>query len=514
MSQFTIQQAFDLAVKHHQAGRLRDTEGLYRQILVLAPHYSEVYCNLGSLLKDNGRLDEAIAVLGQAIALKADFPEANNNLGIALKESNRVEEAIAAWRRAIALRPDYAEAHNNLGNALNEKGLVDEAIAAHRTALVLRPDYAEAHNNLGNALQDKGEFDEAELAYRHAIGLNQSYAEPHINLGNVLYKKGRIGEAIAAYRQAIALRPGDAKAHLILGRLLLSSGQFAEGWEEFEWRLRVRSARLDRDFPQPYWNGEDLPGQTLLIYTEGGFGDALNFIRLVPQVSGRVGKVVVECQPELLQLFANIPGVDRWIARGEALPPFDCRIALPSLPRILGIRLQTIPNNVPYLKAPIAGIEYWRKRIPKDGVKNIGLCWSGSVGKLLEHPREISLFTPIAKIPGIRFFSLQKGPEGNQSPPEGMELIDHTKELNDFADTAALIENLDLVISVDTSIIHLAGALAKPVWVLIPKYPDFRWLLDREDSPWYPTLRLFRQQSRGDWESVVGRAAKELSGWR
>jgi Flp pilus assembly protein TadD len=544
MTQLTIQQAFELALRQHQAGRLGEAEQIYRQILArepnhagalhnlgviafqarrkdaaedffrraiaLAPDYAEAHINLGSLLKEKERLEEAIHEFGLAISLDANLPEAHNNLGIALAAKGQIDEAIAAWREAVALRPDYAEAHNNLGNALIEKGQFNEAVAAFRQAIALRPNYAEAYNNLGNAMQNGGQLDQAMAAYRHAIGLSPNYAEPHNNLGNTLFLKREFDEAVVAYRRAIALNPKDAETHWNLARLLLLVGRFAEGWEEYEWRLRLRATRLDRDFPQPYWNGEDLPGQTLLIYSEGGFGDALNFIRLVPLVSERVGKVVVECQPELLRIFADIP-VDQWIARGEKLPPFDCRISLPSLLRIFGIRLDNIPNSVPYLKAPRQEVEYWRGRIPKDGIKNIGLCWSGSRGELKERTRTLDVFAPLAKIAGVRFFSLQKGPEANQPPPRGMELTDHTQDLNDFADMAALIENLDLVISVDTSIAHLAGALAKPIWVLIPNHTDFRWLLDREDSPWYPTMRLFRQQIRGDWDSVIARVVNELS---
>ncbi len=220
--------------------------------------------------------------------------------------------------------------------------------------------------------------------------------------------------------------------------------------------------------------------------------------------------MILECQAELSRLFEGLPGVDQMVVRGNPLPAFDSRISLFSLPRILGIRLENIPNAVPYLRAPRQDVERWRERIPRDGKRNIGLRWAGSAAEPRNRTREIGVFAPLAGIAGLRFYSLQKGPEGNQPPPEGLELIDHTADLNDFADTAALIENLDLVISVDTSVAHLAGAMGKPVWVLIPYLSDFRWLLNRSDSPWYPTMRLFRQELGGDWESVVAQMAQAL----
>ncbi|MGA3068212.1 MAG: tetratricopeptide repeat-containing glycosyltransferase family protein [Tepidisphaeraceae bacterium] len=544
MTEPTIEQTFTLAVRHHHAGRLPEAQKLYRQILSRQPQHSgalhylgvianqagrrneavelilravalnpinpDAYGNLGNAFKDIGKLDEAIAAYRQAIALDPSAPESHSNLGNALREKRQYKEAVAALRQAIALSPNFPEAHNNLGNVLRDTGQLDESIAAYRQAIALNPNFAEAHNNLGSALKDKIQLDDAAAAFRRAIALNPSFAEAHSGLGGALKQLGKFDDAIAACRQAIALKPTYPDAHWNLALTLLCTGQFAQGWQEFEWRLRISSLKLERNFPQPFWTGENLPGQTLLIHSEGGFGDTLNFIRLVPLIAGRVGNIVVECQPELLRLLQGFPGVDQWIPRGQPLPHFDCRIPLPSLLRVLAFDPRNVPNPVPYLKAPRAIAESWQARVPRDGIKNIGLCWAGSHTDLSRRTRQISVFAPLSPIPGVRFFSLQKGPEADQPPPAGMQLIDHTRELADFADTAALIENLDLVISVDTAIVHLAGALAKPVWVLIPFRSDFRWLLDRQDSPWYPTLRLFRQNADEDWNAVVGRIAGAL----
>jgi hypothetical protein len=424
----------------------------------------------------NGEMDEAIDLISRSIAI-APSASAYSNLGNVLKDSGRLDEAIAACRQSIALQPNAAQAHSVLASALYEKGDLEEGIVESRKAILHRPGDAEAHSNLGVALEDLG----------------------------------RIDEAVAAFRTAISLSPNFAEAHANLGLALLSKGQFAEGWKEFEWRPRGARPSSDGDSPQVDWNGQDISRQTLLVHTEGGFGDAIHFVRLVPQLRGRAGKIILEIPPELVRLFADVAGVDTLVARGDATPHFDCRIPLQSLPRILGIDERNIPNSVPYLKPPVDRVEAFESRLPHDRIKNIGICWAGSLAEMKRRTRDLAIFAPIAQTPGVRLFSLQKGPEANQSPPHGMELIDYTPEFKDFADTAAFIQNMDLVVSVDTSIAHLAGALGKPVWVLIPFRADFRWLIAREDSPWYPTMRLFRQPTRGDWGSAIAHMADELS---
>jgi hypothetical protein len=296
--------------------------------------------------------------------------------------------------------------------------------------------------------------------------------------------------------------------------ILLTVGDFKNGWEEFEWRLRAPELGFHRGFSQPQWDGSNFPGKTLLLHAEGGFGDAIHFVRYVPLVSQRGGTIVLECRPELASLMTQVPGIQRVIPKGETLPAFDFHIPLQSLPRIFQTTLETIPASVPYLGALEVKARYWQDRVraaPGPKLK-VGLVWAGSNTNSPEDQRSRSLetFAPLASIPGIQFYSLQKGPEAVQPVPEGLSLVSYADELRDFTDTAGLVANLDLVISVDTSVVHLAGAMAKPVWTLVPAKCDFRWLLGREDSPWYPTVRLFRQKKGDKWNVVVGKIAEEL----
>jgi tetratricopeptide (TPR) repeat protein len=512
MAELTIQQAFDLAVQHHQAGRLRQAEQLYRQILAQWPEHAGATHLLGVLAHQVGRNDIAVDLIRRAIALNPNYAEAHSNLGVALQDKGQLDEAIAAYRQAIALNPNLPEAHISLGDALRGKGQLDEAIAACRQAIGLSPTHADAHYNLGNALKDKGQIDEAIAAYRQAIALRPDYAEAHNNLGAALAGKGHFEEAVVAYRQAIALNPNLPEVHHNISIALLALGHFAEGWEEFESRLQLPWLRLNRGFSQPQWDSSDPAGKTVLLFTEGGFGDALQFIRLVPQATARGGRWFLECQPELVTLLDKTPGVERIIPRGQPLPEFDMQIPLQSLPRVLKITLENIPNKVPYLNPPADRVERWAAKLAGETRLRVGLAWAGNQGAKGDlRTRSIGVFAPLAAVEGVKFFSLQKGDGSEQPPPAGMNLADFSGELSDFADTAALVRNLDLVVTVDTSIAHLAGALARPVWVLIPFMADFRWLHKRTDSPWYPTMRLFRQATFGDWPSVISRNVEALA---
>jgi len=491
------------------AGQVDQAIAACRQAIILNPKDPGAYGNLGNALRSKGNLDEAIDACRQAIALNPNFPDAYNNLGVALKKHGQLDEAIAAFRQAIVLKPKYAEAHSNLGNALQDKGLWDEAISAYRQAMALKPSYAEAHNNLGTALQVSGYLDEAIAAYRQAMTVRANYAEAHSNLGSALQAKGHLDKAITAFCQAITLKPDYAEAHHNLSLALLVQGDFRQGWEEYEWRWHVAGLRsVRRDFTQPQWDGSPLKGHTILLHSEQGFGDTIQFIRYLPLVAQRGGRVIVECPPELHRLLkamnANIP----FVPRGQSLPNFDVHSPLLSLPKVMGTTLASIPGNVPYLHADAADVALWRNRLAEQSdCKKVGLVWAGSRQHKNDGNRSLKLASlgALSQVPGMCFFSLQKGEASSQAttPPQGMTLIDVSQQLNDFADTAALIANLDLIIAVDTAVAHLAGAMGKPVWTLLPFMPDWRWLLERQDSPWYPTMRLFRQPSIGDWDSVI-----------
>jgi Flp pilus assembly protein TadD len=473
MAQLTIQQAFDLAVQHHRAGRLQEAENFYRQILVHQPNHIEAMQFLGMIAHQTGRNEIAEELMRRIIALNPNVPEGHSNLGIALGIQGRLDEAVDAHREALRLRPGYAEARN-LGYALKEKGDLDEALAAYRQAVACRPDYAEAHSDLGNALKESG----------------------------------RIDEAIAVYGRAIALNPSLPEAHYNLSMALLAKGDFEQGWREHEWRQKCKGLSSQaNNFTQPRWDGGSFEGRTLLIYGEQGFGDAIQFFRYLPLAAKMGGKVIVECRPELQRIFQSAAGSCQVVAWGESLPSFDLHCSLLSLPHVFGTTLASIPKEVPYLQADAEEARKWRDRMGEQGAfVRVGLVWSGSPGHKNDRNRSIELTSlgPLMRAQGVRFFSLQKG----KAPPDGV--VNWTDELKDFADTAALIANLDLVIAVDTAVAHLAGAMGKPVLTLLPFVSDWRWLLEREDSPWYPTMRLFRQPSRGDWDSVIKRVADEL----
>jgi len=471
--------------------------------------------DLADALRNKRQFDEAFVVCREALRIKPDFPEAYITLGNVLADQGQFDGAIAAAGEALRLRPDYALAFNNLGVYLHSKGQLEESIATARQAIRLDRGFPEFHNNLGRALQDQGKLEEAIAERREAIRLKPDYAEAHNDLGNALRDIGQPDESIAALRRSVQLMPDYALGHWNLALSLLLQGDFIQGWREYEWRWRWDGFSSPcRNFSQPLWNGEKLNGKTILLYAEQGMGDAIQFARYIPRVARRVGCVVVECQPPLKRLLSRIPSVQTVVTEGEPLPPFDVQCPLLSLPLAFRTDLNSIPASVPYLKPDRKQSAMWKKRLAaKYPHRRIGLAWAGSAMHKKDRTRslELSKLVPLAAIPGTSFFSLQTGEAGKQVPPAEMTLHDFTAELNDFADTAALLNNLDLVITVDTAVAHLAGAMGKPVWVLVSYAPDWRWLLHREDSPWYPTMRLFRQTSIGDWANVIQRVANSLA---
>ena len=538
-----------LGVIAHQSGKLDEAIQLIQQAIAARPNAAEFHNNLASVLRDKRLPDEALSELRQAVRLKPDYAEAHYNLGVALAENYLLDEAITAYRQTIRLKPNFAEAHNNLGNALRRKGLFDEAIAACQEATRIRPNYAEAYLNLGNSLRGKGSLDESIAALReaarlspkaanihHDLGnvlrekgfaekaiaalrlatqLNPDFAEAYNNLGNALRDRNMLEEAIAAYHRALQLMPDSAEAHHNLSVAVLLKGDLKRGWPEYEWRWLCKGfASPRREFAQPRWDGSDLNGRTILLHAEQGFGDTIQFVRYAPMVASRGGKVVLQCQTPLRRLLRGFPGVQQFIAGNEMLPPFDVHCPLLSLPMVFGTTLETIPAKIPYLFADSALSQEWAGRLSAADKFRVGIVWAGAAGNTNDRNRSLtlSLLKPLANISGVSWVSLQKGEAAQQAanPSPGMELIDYTSELNDFADTAALISNLDLVITADTAAAHLAGAMGKPVWMLIPYAPDWRWLLERDDSPWYPTMRLFRQKKAADWGDVVERVGHAL----
>ena len=437
-------------------------------------------------LQTNGRLAEAEKIYAEILAAEPNQPDALHLSGVIALQSGRLEEAHQRIHKAIGVNPNVAEYYNNFGNVFVQQGKIGEAIAAFRKATILRPSYPKAFSNFGNALKKAGQF---ELA-------------------------------TAAYQKAVALAPNYLEAKWNLGLLQLLQGDFAQGWAGFEQRLEIDEIRAGkRQFKEPRWNGEALNGKRILLHVEQGFGDTMQFARYASLVADRGGKVALEVPPELSRLFTGLRGVETIVARGELLPEFDIHCPLLSLPMVFGTTLATIPNSVPYLLAPNQLFEQWSHKFSAYGNRlKVGLAWAGNPRQRNDRNRSMQFdqLCELTNISGIDFFSLQVGPAAAQGATSKhfARVNDLTGELKDFADTAGLIQCLDLVVSVDTAVAHLAGALGKPVWVPLAFVPDWRWHLNRADSPWYPTMRLFRQAKPGDWSAPMREIAIALDSMR
>jgi tetratricopeptide (TPR) repeat protein len=512
---------YTLANALRDSGRLDQAIAAYQRAIQLQPENIAACNNLGNALRDTGRLDEAIAVLQRAIQIKPHVAVSHHNLAIALEQTNQLDAAIASYRRAIELQPDYGNARLNLANVMIKKGDLNSAIDNLRQTIQRLPDFAQAHANLGSAFINARRLNDAIASLQRAIELNPTYAEAHSNLGIALREIGQLDQSITSMQRAIQLRPDLAGAHYNLSLALLARGDFQQGWEEYEWRWKYPTSQptlSPQTFAQPLWDGTPLQARTLLIHAEQGFGDAIQFVRYLPLAVQRGGKIIFQCRPELQRLFQTIPGGCEIIARGQPLPPFDLHCPLLSLPRIFRTTLTTIPSTVPYLSPEPQLVEAWSRTLgPADRPLRIGLAWAGNPQFAMDQTRSISLqqLAAFAAVQGVKFFGLQKDPAAQHAkhPPAGLKLVDLGPQLKDFADTAAVMSLLDLIITTDTSVPHLAGALGEPVWVMLQFVPDFRWLVDRPDSPWYPSMRLFRQPAPGDWDSVIAQVVEALSLW-
>jgi Tfp pilus assembly protein PilF len=476
-----MRDVFIAAMAHHQAGRLAAAEQGYRQVLSADPRQPDALHMLGVLAYQTGKNEAAAALIGQAIALHDNAPAYHSNLGLVLKDLGRLDAAADAFRQAIALNGQAPAPHNNLGIVLTAQGRWDEALACSEKALALAPDFADAYANIGHLRRQQGQLE----------------------------------AAMVQFRKAITLQPDFAEAHTSLAHALLQSGEFAEGWAEYEWRWRTRSMLAGRrNFSVPQWRGEPGEGRVLLVHAEQGFGDTIQFCRLAALAAERGLTVTLEVQRPLLRLLTGLHGVSV-IARGDALPDFDLHAPLLSLPSALGLTLPMLPLRTDYLKADPALVAHWQSRLPGHG-KRIGLAWAGShtiFNAAIDARRSIppERLARLFQTPNVSFVSLQKdGP----AMPAGFGLIDVMAEAEDFADTAALIANLDLVITVDTAVAHLAGAMGKPVWMLNRFDSCWRWPI-RQDraggaSLWYPALRIYQQPSPGDWETPIADIGRDM----
>src|SRR5471032_3410488 len=509
---------YNLGIVLYDLRRWHEAESAYRQALVLSPD-AGAYNNLGNVLKELARLPEAEAAYRQALILRPQYAEALNNLANVLKELGRVPEAELACRMALTIRPDYAEAHLNLGALMGALKRLPEAEASYRQALAVRPDYAEAHYNLGIVLQTLDRLPEAETAYRQALLIRPDIVEAYNNLGNVLWALRRSTDADAAYRRALAIRADYHDAKVSLATLLLSMGEFEEGWRLYDSRyeqpgfIHYQTQSL---LQCPRWRGEALAGKSLLLWQEDGLGDMVQFGRYLPllKAQGAV-HIAFACAPALHRLFAAVDGVDAVLDHEAAIgkaTEYDYWTSPMSVPLHLRTTMDTLPDPLRLTPDPLL-VEHWRTRLATlPPGRKIGLVWKGNPKHHNDANRSLpSLATlaPLWNVPGVSFVSLQKGQgeEEGQSSPASIPLLHLGTDLSDFADTAAIIGELDLLICVDTSAAHIAASLGKPCWVLLPREDiDWRWMRERDDSPWYPqTLRLFRQAADESWSTAVER---------
>ena len=499
------QATYLLGMVMHRIGENEKAIELISQALAFGYGGAEEYCNLGIIYNQLGRLEDVVECQKQSIARDPQYTAAYFNLGNAYRDLSQPEAAIEALQTAVAQKPDFPQAYNNLGLAQHDAGRFEDALACYDKALTSKPDYTDAYLNMGNALGELGRPDAAAVSFQKAIVLDHDLFEAHNNLGNVLMEQDQLEAAAASYATAIGLKPDDPGAHKNLGIISLLQGDFETGWPEYSWRrLEDDPVLKGRNYKQPFWDGEDLTGKTIFVYPEQGLGDIIQFVRYLPMLRQRGGRVAFDIPLPMARLMWDLDGIDVSLKDGDTLPPFDYHIPLLELPKLLGTTLDTIPAAKAYLHADKNLVEAWGERLgPKEEFR-IGLVWGGSPDHLNDRNRSIDpeLFRPLVKTPGVEAFSLMVGRDGEAARVFGDGLSDLAPHLGDFADTAAAIAHLDLVISVDTAPAHLAGALGAPVWTLLPFNPDWRWMLDRDDSPWYPSMRLFRQETPGDWEGV------------
>lgn len=531
-----------------QQQRLAEAKVAFEQICAIYPGNADIWLNYGAVNGMLGDLAAAETAFRKAIAIDPHLTQAQFNLGQLLLRQGRLYEAEPCWRAYSRLKPGDSEGHLQLANILKRSGKPEAALPLYRNALQLQPKHVECLINYGEALRLCGQLDEAENQYQLALSLAPNSAQSYLFLNELYIERNEYAKAKAALEQALALDPSlestvlqgkaslestqghygaaleyydeavrrfpdDVTAHWGRSLLLLLLGRYEEGWTEYEWRTRFWrwQSQMGRwELPQPRWDGAPLNGRTILVYAEQGFGDILQCCRYLPLLAAN-SKVILHCPPELQRLMQQLPNMASVEIRDYQRTPaatIDTYTLLMSLPYLMGTTVETIPSPMGYLTAPAELIAQWRSRI--DHTKfNIGIVWASGTFYVGHRHRTVTLqdFSPLAKIPNVQFYSLQKGKPATQleaadAPLHAINLAD---ELEDFADTAAVISNLDLVITVDTAVAHLAGALGKPTWLLVNTPPDWRWLLDREDSPWYHSMRLFRRATNEDWRAVLQR---------
>ena len=465
----------------------------------------------------------ALALFEKAIRYLPERPDIFYNFGVICQAGGDLERAVPLWQRAAALDPAMKDVHYNLGKAFSELERLDQAENAYRQALFLFPDDAHTLYNLGNLKFQQDDFNEAEDFLRRAIQAAPSWSDPWVNLGMALSRQGRYADAERCFCEALRHNPENAEAHWNRSLTLLLNGNYQDGWPEYEWRFKRKKWQSFYPYrhPTPRWNGRSFQGRRLLVHDEQGLGDTLQFLRYLPMVKALGGTVIFETKSKLLALLKDAAGADEVVSRspdGKLDVDYDLYVPLLSLPAIFGTTWQTVPNQIPYLFADNALMRQWAEKLrPQPGFK-IGICWQGNPAYAADRQRSVPLkfFEPLARVENLQLISLQKihGLEQLAQMPSDIAILDLGRELDEntgvFMDTAAVMQNLDLIITSDTAIPHLAGALGVPVWLLLPRPPDWRWGLKGDHCPWYPTMRLFRQLQKGNWDAVMHRIVKEL----
>jgi tetratricopeptide (TPR) repeat protein len=488
-------------------GRLEKSVESFTKAIELKPSYAEAHNNLGVTLHDLGKFEESAKSYAKAIELKPSYAEAHNNLGITFQELGKLDDSEKSYKKAIELKPDYAEAHNNLGNCLRILNQLENSEKKLKKAIELKPSYADAHNNLGVTLHELGKFEESVKSYAKAIELKPSYAEAHNNLGITFQELGKLDDSEKSYKKAIELKPDFAHGNFNLSTLLNLKANLKEGLKLYEWRLHKAKGTTRGPRKEFTWDGkESINGKKILVYEEQGIGDIIQFYRYLFLLQNKGAKVIFKVKQNLHHLFAtsnkNIIITDNY----SEISKIDFEIPLMSLPLLLKTDIESIPSSIPYLKANYKKINEWGIKLKSDSFK-VGICWQGSKNKIdLGRSFSLSLFKDISKLSNLQLISLYKGNEEKQILDIDFDLVTLGNNFdggeNSFIDTAAVMMHCDLIITSDTVIAHLAGALGCKVWVLLKYIPDWRWMLKRTDSPWYPTMNLYRQNNLNDWSSV------------
>lgn len=503
-----------LASLHAQMGELPQVVDCCRMAIKLQPQNEAAHYNLGVALQGLRLYADAESAYRQTIRLNPGNASALTNMAAVLQELGRPGEALEYAQRAVGLNPASPHAHNNLGLSLKHEGRYEDAILSFQQALRINPHMAEALHNLGLVYLILGRVEDAIEHFRQAVSANPQFADAHCDLGVALQAMGNVAEALLSYDRAIELRPDSTDARWNRSLAWLLTGNFEKGWRDYAWRWRRKECALAA-IPGPRWDGADIRGKRLYVCAEQGLGDTIQFMRYLPQIKERGAYVIFECQAELFTLLQHGKGWDVLIRRGDMVPPYDMHVHLLDLPEIFHTTLQSIPCRIPYVE-PVRRSE---TDIPlltlHEENFRVGIVWAGNPGHNNDRNRScpLSHFTGLTAIPDVRLFSLQKGERSSELRAHGLEqkIVDLGRVIDDFSDTATALERLDLLVTVDTSVAHLAGAMGRPVWLLLPFAPDWRWLQHREDSPWYPTMRLFRQKERGDWAGVFERVCAALA---